>query len=318
MIATLALFACSFSLPKRLDDGDPTAGCRADGIDEAMLASDVEWLARSPRRTEARREEVRTWLTERLTALGFTVEAQRFTISQVTGTNLVATGSAGGDVWVGAHYDSVGDTPGADDNATGVAGTLELARVLGPAAPVRYVFFDAEEPFPAAVGAEHRNFAFGSQAFVDRAPAARVAFVLESIGITCDDCQQLPPGVPRGLFQVDGRAVYWVVDDPSPAPWADWIATAAAATPDRGVHGVGIPDRGASLGQARFSDHAPFWDAGVPAVMVTDTALLRNANYHQRGDTADHIDPAFVGDTVRGVAAAVRAAAGLCTAGATE
>jgi len=106
--------------------------------------------------------------------------------------------------------------------------------------------------------------------------------------------------------------VYWVVDDPSPAPWGEWIATAAAATPSRAVHGVGIPDHGSGLPQSRFSDHAPLWDRGIPAVMVTDTALLRNAHYHRAADTADLVDPVFLGDTVRGVVAAVQAASGTC------
>ncbi len=236
-------------------------------------------------------------------------------LNSIQGTNLVATGTAGGTVWVGAHYDTVEDTPGADDNATGVAAALALATALGPSFPARYVFFDAEEPRRATVGPEGRNYAFGSQAFVDAlAPGeATLAVILESLGRACADCQQVPPGVPPALVKIDGTAVYWVTDDPSPAPWADWVATARAAVPGRAVHGVGIPDHGADLPQARFSDHAAFWDAGIPAVMVTDTALLRNADYHQPGDTAERIDAQFLADATRGVGAALQAAAGACS-----
>ncbi len=311
-----ALSGCLFSVPARLDDGAPTPGCAPEGVSAERLLADVATLAREPRRSLERRAEVRAWLAERWTALGYTVEERPFTIAGVRGTNVVASGPAGGTVWVGAHYDSVASTPGADDDASGVAAVLELARVLGPEVPVRYVLFDAEEPHDASVGREGRNYAFGSQAFVDAlGPGeASAAFVLESIGRACETCQQLPPGVPSSLVKVDGTAVYWVVDEPSAAPWADLVATARAAVPTRPAHAVGFADRGDDLPQSRFSDHAPFWDAGIPAVMVTDTAMLRNADYHRPGDTADRIDGAYLADATTGVGAAVRELTGRCRA----
>lgn len=309
----LWLVACAFPIPTRLDDGHATPGCGPE-VDADRLRADVESLSSAPRRSADRRREVRDTLAERLAGLDRPAEERAFTRSGVAGVNLVAPPPGGGTVWVGAHYDTVADSPGADDDASGVAALLELARVLGPDAPVGFVLFDAEEPFRATVGREGRNYAFGSQAFVDGLGAgdASVAFVLESLGRACDDCQQLPPGVPRALVDVDGRAVYWVVDHPSALPWADLAATAGAAAPGHPVHTVGIADRGDDLPQARFSDHAPFWDAGIPATMVTDTAMLRNADYHRPSDTADRIDPAFLADATRGVAAALASLTGRC------
>ena len=285
-------------------------------VDVERLRADVAWLARSPRASPTRREAVRSWLEERSTDLGFTVERRPFTLSGVEGVNVVALG-APGTVWVGAHYDTVSETEGADDDASGVAALLEVARLLGPAAPVRYVLFDAEEPHGAPVGADGRNFAYGSQAFVDAGTDASAVFVLESVGYTCTTprCQQLPAGIPDGLVKVDGTAVAWVADTPSGAPWRDWIATARAAVPARPLVALGIPDHGAGLAQARFSDHAPFWDAGIPAVMVTDTALLRNPHYHRPGDTLDTLDLSFLSDNVRAVVAALRHATGTCPPG---
>jgi hypothetical protein len=73
-----------------------------------------------------------------------------------------------------------------------------------------------------------------------------------------------------------------------------------------------VPGRGTVLPQSRFSDHAPFWDAGIAAVMVTDTALLRNTQYHEAGDTPDRLDRTLLEEVARGTVVAVAQAAGMC------
>lgn len=299
------LLGC-FGLPREIEPGvpDPACAARASPVDEARLLASVATLARSPRRSDARREEVRAWLSARLGDVGLTAELRPFTISGVSGTNVVA-GPADARVLLAAHYDTVAGSPGADDDASGVAVVLEAARVLGPSVPVGYVLFDAEEPHDATVGADGRNFAFGSQAFVDAGVRAEVVFVLDAVGYACEDCQQVPSGVPRSLVEVDGTAPYWVANTPARAPWADLAATAGAAGLEPVV--VGMPNAGRAVRQSRFSDHAPFWDAGVDAVLVTDTALLRNPNYHRDSDRT--VDGAFLAGVARGVVAAVACAA---------
>ncbi|MEQ1572437.1 MAG: M28 family peptidase, partial [Myxococcota bacterium] len=278
----------------------------------------VQTLAASPRASARRRHQVREWLTEQLTAAGFTVTPEPFTLAGVSGTNLVATGLAPGRVVVGAHYDTVEDSPGADDNASGVAVTLAVARALGPDAPVTWVFFDAEEPSEAhggaTVGTDGRNFAFGSQAWADRhAAEVELGFVLESVGYTCREpgCQQVPGGVPAS-FPRDGAGVYWAVNR-SERDWGALLATYLASSPGHPAHAITVPGRGAAIPQSRFSDHAPLWDAGVDAVLITDTALLRNPNYHHPTDHT--VDAELLADVARGVAAAVRAATGRCGPG---
>lgn len=284
----------------------------ASRVDPERVGADIAALAASPRRSDARRAETRAALRVALEAAGFTVTERPFTIAGVSGTNVVATGRADGAVLVGAHYDSVETTPGADDNASGVAVALEVARALGPDAPVTYVFFDAEEPFGPPVGADGRNYAYGSQAFVDAGTGARLVFVVESVGYACDACQRVPAPLPRALVDADGRAVYLVGNDAAAAPLADAAAAFAAASPGFRAIPYVIAGDGRDLPASRFSDHAPFWDAGVPAVMITDTALLRNPHYHEPSDTPATLDRAFLAAVTRGTAVAVAAAAGVC------
>ena len=310
----LWLVACSNPLPALVQPGVPT-DCAAlvAGVEAERPIADVTQLAREPRRTVERRAEVRGWLRARLEPLGFVVEDRPFTLAGVAGVNVVAHGAAPGRILVGAHYDSVGATPGADDNASGVAVVLEAARVLGPDVGVSWVFFDAEEPHDASVPGDGRNFAFGSQAFVDATPGAwDLAVILESVGYGCDGCQQFPGGVPKA-FPRDGRGLYHVVNR-SERDWAGDLATWQAASRGHRAYAVSIPGAGRGLRQSRFSDHAAFWDAGVDAVMITDTALLRNPHYHRATDTVDRLDPALLADAARGTVALVGSAAGACGA----
>lgn len=278
------------------------------------LFNSIRMLTESPRFYDEERALARTMLTQQLTDAGWLVEERPFEIAGVYGSNLVALGAPRARVLLGAHYDTVEISPGADDNASGVAAVLEIARVLGPNAPVDIVLFDLEEPQGSVVGPEGRSFAYGSQAFVDAGVSYDIVFILESLGHRCntDGCQQLPRGMPQGLVDVDGTAVYWITGGgDTTAPWADLVATfTASAAPTRAV-GVSIPGRGL-IQETRFSDHAPFWDVGIAAAMITDTALLRNPHYHRASDTWDTIDLGFLADATRGTAVAVAAAAGMC------
>jgi hypothetical protein len=314
-VLILSWWGCSRILPALVEPG---AGTPCDALLAAVDAerpmASVRWLARSPRWSPERRAEVRQWLQTELEAAGFQVELVPFEINGVSGTNVVARGPSGGHVLVGAHYDSVRGSPGADDNASGVAVVLEVARALGPSTEATFVWFDAEEPHPSTVGTDDRNFAFGSQAFVDSHPAPpwSLALIVESVGYSCDapGCQHLPGGVPAS-FPRDGTATYWVVNR-SARDWGRDLATYRLASPDHGSYAVTIPGRGMSVRQSRFSDHAPFWDIGLDAALLTDTALLRNPHYHREGDTPEEVDGALLADVARGVVAVVGAETGRC------
>ncbi|MDP2309618.1 MAG: M28 family peptidase [Pseudomonadota bacterium] len=312
MLLLLLLSACDDPPLAAVAAGavSPTCAALADSLDPARLAADVATLAASPRASDTRRAETRAWITSELAAAGLVATERPFTVSGQSGTNLDA---GKGPILVSAHFDSVATTPGADDNATGVAVTLAVARALG--GRVRYAFFDVEEPRPATVGREGRNFAFGSQAFADALAddEVRAAFVIESVGFSCDGCQRVPPGLPAAAVPQDGRGIYLVGNEHGGPVWS--VVQAAFATvvpPPYTAHTFVVPGNGRLLPQSRYSDNAPLWDRGVDTVMITDTALLRNPHYHERTDAPETLDPAYLAAVARGTIVAVGALAELC------
>lgn len=185
-------------------------------------------------------------------------------------------------VVVGAHYDSAMGAPGADDNATGVAVALELARrSSGHEAPktIRFVFFANEEP---------PYFQTGGMGSLSNARASRqrgeqvdAMLSLESLGYYSDQdgSQQYP--WPIGLFYpARGNFVAFVGNLGSRSLVRESVSTFRA--------GVSFPSEGAALPAGipgvAWSDHWAFWESGYPALMVTDTAPYRNPSYHQRND----------------------------------
>ena len=190
-----------------------------------------------------------------------------------------------------AHYDSVPDTVGADDNASALAVMLEVARLAAAAAaPLTVISFNAEED----------NLA-GSRDFVASRRAGKrmelsVAHVLEMVGFTATE-QRLPP-VPRWLLSsvpTTGDFIGVVANQRS-IPYLRQVLEAARKHP----HAPPVVGLKAYLGAERLlpdlgrSDHAPFWQAGIPSLMWTDTAEYRNPNYHGPTDTPDTLDYAFM------------------------
>jgi Zn-dependent M28 family amino/carboxypeptidase len=199
-----------------------------------------------------------------------------------------------GEILLGAHYDTVAGTRGADDNATGVAVLLAAARRFSKSErSLRLVFFDGEE-----------RGLLGSKAYVsDPARLDRLvaAVVVEMVGFSCrtPGCQRSPPGVPAGLVPSTGHFLGVVGDFEHLDLLSTFRRAGGAGRPE--VRVLPVPAKGRTMPDTRRSDHAPFWDAGVGAVMVTDTANLRSAHYHQPTDTPETLDPEFL----RGSAAVI-------------
>jgi aminopeptidase YwaD len=231
------------------------------------------------------------YITDELTELGLAVRVERYG-SELHQVNLVAEiqgGTSDDAVELCAHWDSVETAPGADDNASGVAGVLEAARALRdaelPARTIRFVLFGGEED-----GFE------GSQAHMAYITPQTEAIVFEMIGYTAED--QAFPEELAGFVDPPARG--------------DFIALVA----DEGSHGLlrrfagrlevpafplVLPQLAAEV--AMRSDHVPYWETGRRALLVTDTADYRNPQYHRPGDTAETLDYAFAAGVV---AAAVR------------
>lgn len=215
-----------------------------------------------------------------------------------------------GRLLLGAHFDSVPGSPGADDNASGIAALLEAARLLageGLRRTVEFVGFNLEEP-QAGV----QNHRVGSRAYARAAAEAGVDYagclVFEMVGYT--DPRPRSQGAPWLLFWKDVPR-----DGTFLAAVGNWKAGrtlgavrsgAARAAPGLRVVTHRTPFRGWLLPVTRLSDHARFWDRGWPAVMLTDTAFLRNPHYHSASDRPETLDYGFMARVVATAVEAVR------------
>lgn len=268
----------------------------------ASITADVAFIAGQARPKGSEHHlAVQNMCASRLTELGFSVDRQtsdRLGITNVVG---VAQGRSDETVVVSAHYDSVIGCAGADDNASGVAGLLETARVLAQERHQRTLVvacWDGEE-----TGYEgSRSYA---RAQAEAGVPIEAVFVYEMIGYrdSAPYTQYVAPGFaqmyPDQQALLDttlsrGDFVTWVYDSSAEKFVAELGDNAKAA----GLQVVEVPvtDTGSSLIQdLRRSDHASFWDVGIPAVMVTDTGPFRNPNYHcQSGpDTPETLDYEF-------------------------
>ena len=199
-----------------------------------------------------------------------------------------------------AHYDSVPDTPGADDNASAVTALLEIAHDLRQTPllkPLIFCAFTLEEY--GFIGAKH---------FIDRDPKRKNQISgmisLEMVGFinTAPGSQSYPPYVDASQYPDTGDFIAVVGNEPS-AGLAQALAKAmACSVPALKVETLLVPGQGENFTEVRLSDHSPFWDAGIPAVMVTDTAFFRNPNYHQPSDTQETLNLEFIHDNARAVA----------------
>jgi hypothetical protein len=234
--------------------------------------------------------------------VGLSVRKQDHQYHEQRVTNVLATVPAITDTSsyyvLGAHYDTVPGTPGADDNASAVAVMLELASRLRQAdlkIPVLFAAFTLEER-PA-----HWTAKQGSRVFVrqcqNNGDCMLGAIVLEMVGYTAP--RQHYPILPRWPgYPAPGNFIGIIGN------WRSWrfgraVRLGFRNNRDLPAEALFLPFNGWMLPETRLSDHASFWDAGLPAVMVTDTAFFRNPNYHLASDTIDTLDFTFMAQLVK-------------------
>jgi Zn-dependent M28 family amino/carboxypeptidase len=198
---------------------------------------------------------------------------------------------------IGAHYDSVPQTLGADDNGSAVAAMLGCAKaVAGLNLPVCFAAFNLEEEGLA-----------GSKSFVNdfvkpENVSVKVAHILEMVGYCdhSDGSQNLPKGLPVKLARSAGDFLAIVANRTSNRILKGTVQSATTYVEDFPVLGLQV-----FMGMERIfkdlrrSDHAPFWDGGYPAFMWTDTSEFRNPHYHQPTDTPDTLDYEFLAKVTR-------------------
>lgn len=202
---------------------------------------------------------------------------------------------------IGAHYDTVPGTPGADDNATGVAVLLELARAIALQPieyPVQLVAFDLEET--GYFGSQH----FATKLKQQQQPL-RLMISLEMLGY----CNHNPnsQSYPAGLkyFYPNCGNFIALIGNLRTVP--DMINLSGKIRKSGQLcEWLPVPNRGLIVPDTRRSDHVPFWDNGYPAIMVTDTANMRNPHYHQASDKIETLDLDFLANVCQGLINSIR------------
>lgn len=239
------------------------------------------------------------WIASELRKTSAVVTEQVFHARGATYRNIVASfGPETAEVLVvGAHYDAFGGLPGADDNASGTAGLLELARLLGKetltSSVVLVAYANEEPPF------------FGSEQMGSAIHAASI----EQRRVTGMICLEM-----IGYFHGKQRWDSWVLGLMYPnradfigvtGGWADRKLARRVKRAMQAAGGVDVLSFSGPREILDASDHRNYWSRGWTAVMITDTAYLRNPNYHTRRDTAETLDYATMAKVVDGVLNAV-------------
>ncbi|MCJ8280519.1 MAG: M28 family peptidase [Rivularia sp. ALOHA_DT_140] len=261
-------------------------------VDSERLFSDLQKLS-FQRFTASERRRTRNYIINELRKQGWESSLEEFQ----QGINIFAekpgTDRKAGAILLAAHYDTVLNSPGADDNATGVSVLLEIARLFNSGSTPRTLqlaFFDKEE---AGL--------LGSRAFVNnktRLQNLRGVIVMDMVGYACyiKGCQKTPAGFPITPTSDKGDFLA-VVGDTEHLPLinsfknADNNINKSSKLPP--VFTLPVPLKGVLTPDVLRSDHAPFWLQGIGALLVTDTANLRSSFYHQPSDTPSNIERDF-------------------------
>ena len=273
-----------------------------DSISETDLRRWVERVA-VPRHylCEAQENEgVALWIAAQLQSWGYQVQFQG------EWRNVVAFPPKFSNplVLVGAHYDSVGGCPGADDNASAVAAMLACAKACSsrkPTPPVCFVSFNREE-----------DNLLGSRDFVrwlDAEAKIKIgrAHILEMVGFASDapKTQRIPRGLPVRVPDTGNFLGLLANRD------ADYVLDEALASASTYLPGLPVIGLRVTLGLEKYfpvllrSDHAPFWQKKIPAVMWTDTSEFRNPFYHQPGDKPHTLNYRFLRAVAQALTASV-------------
>jgi Zn-dependent M28 family amino/carboxypeptidase len=251
------------------------------------------------------------------------VSLQEFDVEESHYANVVASfgPDSGPVVVIGAHYDSYGNAgeqmlhggnpvsqggnPGADDNASGVAGLIELAVLLGknpPGKSIELVAYTREEP--PYFRSENMGSAQHARALAACKREVSYMLCLEMIGYFSDQASSQKYPVPgMGLIYPDKGNFIAVVGRFGDFSLTRRVKAAMTAATDLPVSSINAPG---FVSGVDFSDHASYWNEGIPALMITDTSFYRNPNYHNAGDTPDTLDYVRMAKVVQAIYAATR------------
>lgn len=300
------------SVPGQSFEGDLPELSEQERVSSDFLVQHISIVGARPHNIKHFKalEDVALYIEEQLIALDYTVELQPFSVGNQTVRNIEAViepaSSDAETLIVGAHYDSFGKSHGANDNGSGVAAVLELARQLkdldgNGGLRLRLVFFVNEEP--PYFKTEYMGSAVYAKALIKRDEKFFGMLSLETMGYFSDkpNSQKYPPPLSF-LYPQTGNFIA-IVGDSSARPFVrktvgDFRAVAkfpsVGGTAPAFVQGID------------WSDHRSFSAVDIPALMVTDTAAFRYPQYHSRRDTPEKVDSERLARVVSGLAKVIR------------
>ncbi|MBJ6800378.1 M28 family peptidase [Geomonas propionica] len=270
-------------------------------VSRERIAQHLQFLegVRHPVAAPAALQRACTYLEDSLRALGYAVDLHGFLDGGEQYQNVVATrlGTRRPEqrVLVLAHYDTVAGSPGADDNASGVALLLELATIFKewrPELTLQFVGVSLEENSEETGTGLRGSRALASFASMQGWQIEAVV-VLESVAFAGRSVrQEAPAGVPLQVPET-GDFLAVIGNQASQGLVSRFVLAVESFGVVLPVVPLVVPGNGELLPDTRRSDHAPFWDAGYPAIMLTDTTNFRNPHYHLPTDTVATLNLSF-------------------------
>jgi Zn-dependent M28 family amino/carboxypeptidase len=242
-------------------------------------------------RQPASLETAASFIEKDLREYGYLPWRQKWTAEGGEYANLVAQYNAGKEktLIVGAHYDVCGYQPGADDNASGVAGLLELARMLseskiGLPYTIELVAYCLEEP--PFFATQFMGSYIHAASLQERKVNATGMICLEMIGYFTNQPQPYPADWMKKVYPPKGDFIV-VVGIEDHASFNNRIFELMRKDSEVDVQVINFNRHEALAG---LSDHRNYWDLNIPALMINDTSFVRNSNYHQMSDAPDTLD----------------------------
>jgi Zn-dependent M28 family amino/carboxypeptidase len=279
------------------------------------LFAHVDMLAgvigpRPPQKPEALNAAA-AYIRKEFNQLGYAVSEEPYDAAGARVSNLTVErqGSKRPDeiVVVGAHYDTLAETPGADDNASAVAMLIEVMRLLkdrDARRTLRFIAFTCEEaPYfnMGLMGSQHH-----ARGCRSRGENVVAMLALEMVGFYSDapGSQSLPPGIPKAARWLFPKRANFLAAVSNERSWRLlWPFRRGFKKVSRfPLFTVALPEK---IQEIRRSDNSSFWDQRYPALMITDTSFLRNKNYHEPTDTTDTLDYVRMADATVGVAGGI-------------
>ena len=251
-------------------------------------------------------EATAAYIQQHFKAAGGTVSIQSFEVSGHTYKNVRCHfgNSEGPKTIIGAHYDSHDQTPGADDNASGVAGLIEIAYLIGQNTPhgnFELVAYSLEEP--PFFATEHMGSHYHAEAIHDAGEAVAGVIILEMIGYFTDEpgSQDYPSLLFKLIYPNKGNFIA-VIGKTDQRSFTKRIKVGMKGVNNLPLRSISAP---AGIPGVDFSDHRNYWKFGYDAVMITDTAFYRNKAYHEDNDTWDRLNYEKMGHVVQSVYSAI-------------